>query len=134
MKQKTVITYGTFDMFHIGHLKLIRRLKTCGDRLIIGVSTDVFNEKKGKKCIIPFEQRKEIVENIKGVDLVIAENSWNQKIEDIKKYKADVFIMGDDWKGEFDHLKEFCEVQYLPRTEGISTTELKNIVIKPPRE
>lgn len=125
---KTVITYGTFDMFHIGHLKLIQKLKKLGDKLIIAVSTDEFNELKGKKTIIPFDQRAEIVENIKGVDLVIPEKSWEQKIEDIKKYNVDIFAIGDDWKGKFDFLKDYCEVIYLPRTEGISTTEIKQYI------
>ena len=125
---KTVITYGTFDMFHIGHLRLIERLREMGDRLIVAVSTDEFNELKGKKTLIPYEQRAEIVSNIKGVDLVIPETSWEQKIEDIKKYNVDIFAIGDDWKGKFDFLKEYCDVVYLPRTEGISTTSLKAMI------
>ena len=122
---KTVITYGTFDLFHIGHLRLIQRLQKLGDKLIVAVSTDKFNEIKGKKTIIPYEQRAEIVANIKGVDLVIPEESWEQKIYDIKKYNVDIFAIGEDWKGKFDYLKEYCEVIYLPRTKGISTTQLK---------
>lgn len=122
---KTVITYGTFDLFHIGHLKLLQRIKKLGNKLIVAVSTDEFNSLKGKKTIIPFEQRAEIVENIKCVDLVIPENNWEQKIEDIKKYNVDIFTMGHDWEGKFDFLKEYCEVVYLPRTEGISSTQLK---------
>ena len=123
---KRVITYGTFDMFHIGHLELLKRLKSYGDELIVAVSTDKFNEIKGKKTIIPYEQRAEIVEAIKYVDKVIPEHRWEQKIEDVKKYDIDLFIMGDDWSGEFDSLKGHCDVLYLPRTEGISSTELKN--------
>ena len=122
---KTVITYGTFDLFHIGHLKLLQRIKNLGDRLIVAVSTDEFNTLKGKKTIIPYEQRAEIVSNIKCVDLVIPENNWEQKIEDIKKYNVDIFSMGNDWEGKFDFLKEHCEVIYLDRTEGISSTQLK---------
>ena len=122
---KTVLTYGTFDMFHIGHLRLLKRLKSLGDRLIVAVSTDEFNEIKGKKTIIPYEQRAEIVESIRYVDMVIPENSWEQKVTDIKKYNVDIFAMGHDWEGKFDELKEYCEVVYLPRTEGISTTALK---------
>jgi len=122
---KRVLTYGTFDMFHIGHLNLLKRAKELGDYLIVGVSTDEFNKIKGKKTLIPFEERKEIVKSIKYVDLVIPENNWEQKIDDIKKYKIDVFVMGDDWRGKFDFLKDYCEVVYLPRTEGISTTRLK---------
>jgi len=120
-----VLTYGTFDMFHIGHLNLLKRAKELGDKLIVGVSTDEFNKIKGKKTLIPYEERKAIVESIKYVDLVIPEKSWEQKIDDIKKYNIDIFVMGDDWRGKFDYLNEYCEVIYLPRTEGISTTMLK---------
>ncbi len=122
---KTIITYGTFDLFHIGHLRLLQRLQKLGSRLIVAVSTDRFNLQKGKKTIIPYEQRAEIVANIKGVDLVIPETSWDQKIEDIKKYNVDIFAIGDDWEGKFDFLKEYCEVLYLKRTNGISSTQLK---------
>ncbi len=122
---KTVITYGTFDLFHIGHLKLLQRLKSLGDKLIVAVSTDEFNQLKGKKTIIPFEQRAEIISNIKCVDVVISENNWEQKVEDIKKYNVDIFSIGNDWEGKFDFLKEYCEVVYLDRTDGISSTQLK---------
>ena len=125
MSKKVVLTYGTFDMFHIGHLNLLKRLKALGDELIVAVSTDAFNELKGKKTIIPYEQRAQIVEAIKYVDRVIPEESWEQKIEDIQKYHIDIFAMGHDWEGKFDDLKAYCEVVYLPRTEGISTTALK---------
>ncbi len=124
-KEKIIITYGTFDMFHIGHLNLLQRAKKLGDRLIVAVSTDEFNSIKGKKTLIPFEQRALIVQNIKCVDMVISEENWEQKIDDIKKYNVDIFAMGDDWKGKFDFLKDYCEVIYLPRTQNISTTELK---------
>ena len=124
-KEKIVLTYGTFDMFHIGHLNLLNRLKSLGDKLIVAVSTDEFNSIKGKKTLIPFEQRALIVQNIKCVDMVISEKNWEQKIADIKKYNVDIFAMGDDWKGKFDFLKDYCEVIYLPRTQNISTTELK---------
>ena len=120
-----IITYGTFDLFHIGHLRLLKRVKELGDHLSVSISTDEFNSVKGKKTLIPFEQRKEIVENIKCVDLVIPETCWEQKIEDIKKYEIDIFAMGRDWEGKFDFLKEYCEVVYLPRTEDISSTEIK---------
>jgi len=123
---KTVITYGTFDLFHVGHLRLLKRAKELGDKLIVGVSTDEFNAIKGKKSIIPFEQRAEIVSSVKYVDMVIPETCWEQKIEDIKKYNVDILVMGDDWKGKFDHLREYCEVVYLPRTEGISSTEIRS--------
>ena len=124
-KEKIVLTYGTFDMFHIGHLNLLNRLKSLGDKLIVAVSTDEFNSIKGKKTLIPFEQRALIVQNIKCVDMVISEKNWEQKIDDIKKYNVDIFAMGDDWQGKFDFLKNHCEVIYLPRTQNISTTELK---------
>ena len=123
---KTVITYGTFDLFHIGHLKLLQRIKSLGDKLIVAVSTDEFNELKEKKTIIPYEQRKEIVENIKCVDLVIPEENWEQKVDDIKKYNINTFAIGDDWEGKFDFLKEYCEVIYLERTKGISSSQLKS--------
>jgi glycerol-3-phosphate cytidylyltransferase len=125
MTKKTIITYGTFDMFHIGHLKLLQRLKNMADELIVAVSTDEFNTLKGKKVMISYANRAEIVENIKCVDQVIPEHNWEQKIGDIKKYNIDVFAMGDDWRGEFDFLKEYCEVVYLERTKDISTTQLK---------
>ena len=124
-KEKIVLTYGTFDMFHIGHLNLLNRLKSLGDKLIVAVSTDEFNSIKGKKTLIPFEQRALIVQNIKCVDMVISEENWEQKIDDIKKYNVDIFAMGDDWEGKFDFLKDYCKVIYLPRTQNISTTELK---------
>ncbi|MCI6087584.1 MAG: glycerol-3-phosphate cytidylyltransferase [Absicoccus porci] len=123
---KTVITYGTFDLFHIGHLNLLRRAKDLGDYLIVAVSTDRFNwVEKHKKCQIPDKDRMAIVEAIKYVDKVIPEDSWDQKIKDVQKYDVDVFVMGDDWKGKFDFLKDYCEVVYLPRTEGISSSSLK---------
>ncbi len=128
MRNKTVITYGTFDMFHIGHLELIKRIRNIGDKVIIGVSTDEFNTEKGKKCVIPYNQRAEIVKSICGVDLVIPECSWDQKTKDIKKYSVDCFVMGNDWEGRFDDLKSLCEVVYLPRTDGVSTTEIKNLL------
>lgn len=124
-KEKIVLTYGTFDMFHIGHLNLLNRLKSLGDKLIVAVSTDEFNSIKGKKTLIPFEQRALIVQNIKCVDMVISEENWEQKIDDIKKYNVDIFAIGDDWQGKFDFLKNHCEVIYLRRTQNISTTELK---------
>jgi glycerol-3-phosphate cytidylyltransferase len=125
MRAKRVITYGTFDMFHIGHLRLLQRLKLLGDELIVAVSTDKFNAVKGKKTLIPFEQRFEIVENIKCVDQVIPEEHWEQKVEDIQLHNIDIFAMGNDWAGKFDFLKPYCEVIYLPRTDDISTTEIK---------
>ena len=129
-KEKIVLTYGTFDMFHIGHLKLLERLSQLGTKLIVAVSTDEFNAIKGKKTIIPYKQRAEIVEAIKYVDMVIPENDWEQKVKDIKKFNIDIFSMGHDWEGKFDDLKEYCEVVYLPRTEGISSTDLKDTLKK----
>ena len=123
---KTIITYGTFDLFHIGHLKLLQRLKSLGDNLIVAVSTDEFNEIKGKRTIIPYAQRAEIVENIKCVDMVIPENDWEQKIKDVIKHNVDTFAIGNDWEGKFNFLEEHCEVVYLDRTDGISSTQLKN--------
>ena len=122
---KTIITYGTFDMFHIGHLNLLRRIRSMADKVIVGVSTEEFNAKKGKKTLIPFEQRAEIVSAIDCVDLVIPEVSWEQKNDDIQKHDVDIFAIGDDWEAKFDFLTDYCEVVYLPRTKNVSTTELK---------
>src|SRR5690625_6249424 len=122
---KKVITYGTFDLLHTGHVNILRRAKALGDYLIVAISSDEFNAGKDKKAFYPFEQRKAILEAIRYVDEVIPEDSWEQKKTDIKDYDIDVFVMGDDWEGEFDFLKDQCEVVYLPRTEGISTTQIK---------
>lgn len=125
---KTVLTYGTFDLFHVGHLNILKRLSEKGDRLIVGVSTDEFNILKGKKPIVPYEQRREIVESIKYVDLTIPEESWDQKRSDIKNYDVKVFGIGEDWRGKFDDLGDEVEVVYLPRTPGVSTTEMKRVL------
>lgn len=125
---KIVITYGTFDLFHIGHLNLLKRLKKLGDYLIVAVSTDEFNSGKGKKTIVPFADRIEIVKNIKCVDLAIPENSWDQKASDCEKYGVSIFGMGHDWEGKFDELKQYCEVVYLPRTSGVSSTDMKRLL------
>lgn len=122
---RVVITYGTFDMFHIGHLRLLKRMRELGERVIVAVSTDEFNAQKGKRALIPYAERREIIEALNCVDLVIAETSWAQKVEDIQRYGVDVFVMGDDWRGRFDELKAYCEVVYLERTSGISSSELK---------
>lgn len=122
---KKVITYGTFDLLHYGHINLLRRAKALGDYLIVAISTDEFNALKGKKAYYNYETRKMMLEAIKYVDLVIPETCWEQKVEDIKKYNVDIFTMGSDWEGKFDFLKEYCEVIYLPRTEGISSTKIK---------
>jgi glycerol-3-phosphate cytidylyltransferase len=122
---RKVITYGTFDLLHIGHIHLLRRAKTLGDYLVVAVSTDEFNAGKGKKTILPFAERLEIVKSIRYVDEVIPESSWEQKVEDIRKHQIDVFTMGDDWAGKFDFLKPVCEVVYLARTPDISSSQLK---------
>lgn len=123
---KKVITYGTFDLFHVGHLNILKRAKEYGDYLVVAVSSDAFNEIKGKKAYYSDQDRTEILEAIKFVDEVVLEESWDQKIEDVKKHNIDVFVMGDDWDGKFDFLKEYCEVVYLPRTQGISTSKIKD--------
>ncbi|HZG72653.1 MAG TPA: glycerol-3-phosphate cytidylyltransferase [Chondromyces sp.] len=123
---KKVLTYGTFDLLHFGHINLLKRAKTLGDYLIVGLSTDEFNKGKNKQAYHSFENRKMILESIRFVDEAIPENTWDQKIKDVIKYDIDVFVMGDDWKGHFDFLKEYCEVIYLPRTIGISTSKIKN--------
>ncbi len=130
MSKTRIITYGTFDLFHIGHLRLLERLKEYADELVVAVSTDEFNALKGKKTLIPFEHRKAIVSQIKCVDLVIDENNWEQKVEDIKKYNINIFAMGDDWEGKFDFLKEYCDVLYLERTKDISSTYIKELLYK----
>lgn len=122
---KKVITYGTFDLLHTGHINLLRRARALGDYLVVAISTDNFNNIKNKKAYYPFEQRKTILEAIRYVDEVIPEDTWEQKIDDVKEHNIDVFVMGDDWEGKFDFLKEYCEVVYLPRTVGISTTQIK---------
>lgn len=127
---KTILTYGTFDLFHVGHVRLLKRLSSLGDRLIVGVSTDDFNKSKDKESFSSYEERAEIVASCRYVDEVIPEFSWSQKQSDIKLYNVDVFAMGDDWVSKFDHLKEFCSVVYLPRTQSISTTEIKNQLAK----
>ncbi|AWK81301.1 glycerol-3-phosphate cytidylyltransferase [Photobacterium damselae] len=123
---KIIITYGTFDLFHVGHVRLLKRLKSLGDKLIVGISSDEFNQLKGKQSFFSYQERSEIVSACQYVDVVFPEHNWEQKVNDITKYKADIFAMGEDWMGEFDFLKEHCEVVYLPRTENISTTDIKN--------
>lgn len=124
---KRIITYGTFDLLHYGHINLLRRAKQLGDYLIVALSTEDFNlNKKNKKCYFSYDERKAMLEAIRYVDLVIPEETWEQKLSDIKKYHADIFVMGDDWKGKFDFLKSEIEVVYLERTPEISTTQIKN--------
>lgn len=124
---KRILTYGTFDLLHHGHIRLLRRAKELGDYLIVAVSTDEFNEGKGKAAYHSYETRAEIVSAIRYVDEVIPEKNWEQKIDDIKKYHIDTLVMGDDWSDSdrFDYLKDYCELVFLPRTEGISTTDIK---------
>jgi glycerol-3-phosphate cytidylyltransferase len=122
---KKVITYGTFDLLHWGHVNLLKRARELGDYLIVALSTDEFNAVKKKKAYYSYENRKLILEAIRYVDKVIPEKTWEQKVDDVLNYDIDIFVMGDDWKGTFDFLKEYCEVVYLPRTVGISTTQIK---------
>ncbi len=122
---KRVITYGTFDVLHYGHINLLKRAKALGDYLIVALSSDEFNMIKNKKSYYTYEQRKTILEACRYVDLVIPENDWEQKISDVQKYQADIFVMGDDWEGKFDFLKDYCEVIYLPRTPDVSSTQTK---------
>lgn len=125
---KRIITYGTFDLLHYGHINLLKRAKELGDYLIVAVSTDEFNlNAKNKKCYFTYEQRKKLVESVRYVDLVIPEENWEQKVNDIHEFKVDTFVMGNDWEGKFDYLKdEGVDVIYLPRTPEISTTQIKN--------
>lgn len=129
---KRVITYGTFDLLHSGHIHLLCRAKELGDYLIVGLSTDEFANLKGKKSYYNYAERKLIVEAIRYVDFVIPEHAWEQKIDDIHKYQIDVFVMGDDWEGKFDDLRDHCKVIYLPRRKGISTTKIKEDLRKMP--
>lgn len=124
---KRILTYGTFDLLHYGHIRLLKRAKALGDYLIVALSTDEFNEIKGKKAYHNYETRKLMLEAIRYVDLVIPEENWEQKINDVKEYKADIVVMGSDWAGSdrFNYLTDYCEVVYLDRTEGISTTKIK---------
>lgn len=125
---KRILTYGTFDLLHYGHIRLLQRAKALGDYLIVAVSTDEFNAIKGKTAYHDFETRKKMLEAIRYVDLVIPEENWEQKVNDVKDYHIDVVVMGSDWAGSdrFDYLKDFCELVYLDRTEGISTTKIKD--------
>ena len=124
---KRVLTYGTYDLLHYGHIRLLKRAKALGDYLIVAISTDEFNAGKGKKAYHNYETRKEMLEAIRYVDLVIPEETWEQKIDDVKNYHVDVVVMGSDWEGseKFEILKDYCDVVYLDRTEGVSTTKIK---------
>ena len=122
---RRVLTYGTFDLLHYGHVRLLKRAAELGDYLVVALSSDEFNAGKGKKSFYPYEVRREMLESIRYVDLVIPEESWEQKVSDVKEFKVDTFVIGDDWEGKFDFLKDYCEVVYLPRTPEISTTQIK---------
>ncbi len=122
---RRVITYGTFDLLHYGHINLLKRAKAQGDYLVVALSSDEFNAGKGKKSFFNYEERKAMLEAIRYVDMVIPEENWEQKVSDVEKYEIDVFVMGNDWEGKFDFLKDKCEVVYLPRTPEISTTKIK---------
>lgn len=124
----TVITYGTFDLFHVGHVNLLRRLRGLGDRLVVGCSTDEFNALKGKKTVMPYEHRAAILSSLRYVDKVFPEKSWDQKRGDIAREEVDIFAMGEDWAGKFDDLADVCDVVYLPRTQDVSTTEVRQWV------
>lgn len=126
---RKVITYGTFDLLHYGHIELLKRARSLGDYLVVAISSDEFNAIKGKKSFFDFEHRRRMLEAVRYVDLVIAEDDWEQKPRDIKNLNIDVFVMGDDWAGKFDdQLKNLCEVVYLPRTPNISTTDIKQML------
>lgn len=125
---KRILTYGTFDTLHFGHIRLLQRARSLGDYLIVGLSTDEFNTKKNKKAFHSWEERKFFLEALRYVDLVIAEETWEQKIMDVKMYQVDTFTMGSDWEGKFDFLSEYCEVIYLPRTASISSTQIRKVL------
>jgi len=120
-----VLTYGTFDLLHVGHINILRRARELGDELFVGLSTDEFNAIKHKTSFMSYEDRKVILEAIRHVDHVFPETHWDNKVGDVQRFNIDLFVMGSDWEGEFDFLSEHCDVMYLPRTEGISTTLLK---------
>lgn len=122
---KRVITYGTFDLLHYGHIELLRRAKEYGDYLVVALSSDEFNALKGKESHFDYQKRHEMLSAIKYVDEIVPENTWNQKTQDIKKHRIDILVMGGDWEGKFDDLKSICEVIYFPRTPNISSTAIK---------
>lgn len=124
--KKKVVTYGTFDILHIGHINLLRRAKALGGHLTVGLSTEAFNKLKHKEALQSFEERKAVLESLRFVDRVIPEKGWEQKRDDIRRLEIDILVMGDDWKGSFDDLKDICKVVYLPRTAHISSTLLRS--------
>ena len=125
---KRVLTYGTFDLFHVGHIRLLERARLLGDYLVVGLSTDEFNLGKGKNSVFSYAERFAILSAVKHVDKIIAEDNWDQKVNDVLENEIDVFVIGDDWQGKFDFLKSHCEVTYLPRTAGISSTYIKYLI------
>lgn len=125
---KKVLTYGTFDLLHHGHIRLLERARALGDHLTVALSTDQFNLGKGKVCAYSYQERANILKAIRYVDEVIPETNWEQKIDDVKKHQIDIFVMGDDWEGKFDFLSEYCQVVYLSRTPDISTTKVKKML------
>lgn len=122
-----ILTYGTFDLLHKGHINLFSRAKKLGDVLVVGLSTDEFNREKGKRSYFTFGERYKLLQLVPSIDLIIPESSWEQKIDDINKYNIDIFVMGSDWTGKFDYLKDYCEVVYLPRTDNISSSQIKEV-------
>ncbi len=124
-KYQTLVTYGTFDLFHVGHTRLLSRLSDLAERVVVGCSADEFNAIKGKHAIVPYEQRVEMLQSCRFVADVFAEKDWAQKRDDIVRFQADAFAMGDDWRGKFDDLSDLCDVVYLARTKEISTTVIK---------
>ena len=130
MNLRRVLTYGTFDTLHHGHIRLLRRAKSLGDYLVVALSTDEFNAGKNKKALFSYAERKHDLEAIRYVDLVIPEVSWEQKRDDVRLYGIDVFTMGDDWEGKFDFLSDICEVAYLPRTPSVSSTQIREMMTK----
>ena len=125
---RRVLTYGTFDLFHVGHIRLLERARALGDYLVVGLSTDEFNLIKGKNSVFSYAERSAIVSAVRHVDKIIPEDNWDQKVSDVLANEIDVFVIGDDWQGKFDFLKPHCEVTYLPRTAGISTTYIKYLI------
>ena len=127
---KKVITYGTFDLLHTGHINLLKRARAFGDYLIVGLSTEKFNAVKHKDSFFPYDERKAILESLRWVDLVIPENTWDQKESDIRKHSVKTFVMGNDWEGKFDGLQNLCEVVYLPRTPRVSSSLFKQRILR----
>jgi glycerol-3-phosphate cytidylyltransferase len=134
VSRRRVLTYGTYDLLHYGHIRLLERAAALGDRLIVGLSTDEFNAQKGKQAFYPYTVRREMLEAIRHIDLVIPERAWDQKRRDILTYQIDVVVMGSDWQGSprFEDLRDLCEVVFLDYTFGISTTEIKRRLANEP--